>query len=127
MKTILFADDSATVRYIVREYLESEGYSLIEASDGKQALRLIKNRDPDLVLLDLQMPEIDGFAVCEAVKNDLDIPVVILTSMDDETDRDWAMECGADEYLTKPVDQEKLLECTNRYLNRENSTGEPNQ
>lgn len=116
MKTILFADDSATVRYLVREYLGDDGYDLLEAPNGKRALELIRERRPDLALLDLQMPEIDGFAVCEAIKQDLDIPVIILTSMDNEADRDWAMDSGADEYLTKPVEREHLLATVHQFL-----------
>lgn len=106
---VLFADDSATVRYMVKDYLESEGFTTLEGTNGREALKLFKDSEPDLVLLDLQMPEMDGFSVCSAIKDESDVPVIILTSMDEESDKEWAEDQGADSYLTKPVDKKELI------------------
>jgi CheY-like chemotaxis protein len=106
---VLFADDSATVRLTLKKYLQSAGFTTEESSDGREALEKFKSFNPDVVLLDLQMPIIDGFNVCEAIKEDTDTPVIILTSMDEESDKDWALSHGADRYLNKPIDQDELV------------------
>jgi len=119
---VLFGDDSATVRMMLEKYLENEPYEASSASDGRETLKKFQEEKPDVVILDLQMPVLDGFSVCKAIKEDSNVPVIILTSMDEESDRDWALSQGADEYLTKPVDKEELLE-TIRGVTVSNSGG----
>lgn len=112
---ILVADDSATIRLLLEEYL-SDDYETITAKDGKKTLEKFKNESPDLLILDLQMPEIDGFKICEAVNKDSDVPVIILSSMSEESDIDWARDRGADIYLKKPVDKDEVLEAVEKGL-----------
>ena len=114
-KKILVADDSATIRLLLKKFL-SEKYEVIEAENGRQTLKKFKKEMPVLLVLDLQMPIIDGFSVCEAVKKDTDVPVIILTSMDEKFDKEWAGKQGADMYLKKPVNREQILEAVEKYI-----------
>jgi CheY-like chemotaxis protein len=106
MKTILIADDKPTGRELVRTVLENSGYAVIEASDGKEALRVARESSPDLIILDLHMPEIDGFGVVQALRRDehfADTPVVALTASAMQGDRERAMALGFTGYITKPI------------------------
>lgn len=106
MKTILIADDKATGRELVRTVLENSGYSVIEAADGPEALKRAKESSPDLIILDLHMPEIDGFGVIEQLRRDAqfsETPVVALTASAMQGDRERAMSLGFTGYITKPI------------------------
>ncbi len=116
MAEIIAADDSATIRHIIKKYLEDK-HKVRTATNGREVLEKFKESPPDLFVLDLQMPVLDGFAVCEAIKKDTNLPVIILTSMDEKTDKDWAKSMGADKYLTKPVDEDELLTAVEELLN----------
>jgi CheY-like chemotaxis protein len=106
MKTVLIADDNPASRELLREALESPSLRFIEASDGQEALRKIQSDAPDLVLLDIQMPSLDGFAVLRAVR-ELDPPsgvrVIALTAFAMESDRQRVLEAGFDGYVSKPI------------------------
>ncbi|OHW63022.1 alkaline phosphatase synthesis transcriptional regulatory protein PhoP [Andreesenia angusta] len=109
---ILVVDDESHIVELVRFNLESNGYSVVEASDGKEALAKAKEESPDLILLDLMLPIIDGTEVCKKLKNDVStesIPIIMLTAKSDEMDKIIGLEIGADDYITKPFSLRELL------------------
>jgi DNA-binding response OmpR family regulator len=110
-RKILVADDNANIRKVVKMGFESLGYTVIAAEDGRVALEKIRAEHPDLVILDVMMPEKSGYDVCSEMKADAGlrtIPVVMLTAKNLEEDQYWGRELGADEYITKPYDPEEL-------------------
>ncbi|HVF52731.1 MAG TPA: response regulator [Actinomycetota bacterium] len=112
MRKLLIADDEEGVRALVRMTLESDDYEILEASDGEEALRLARSELPQLVLLDVTMPELDGFEVCKALKGDAatsHIAVVLLTARTQKADQAKAAEVQADDYFTKPFSPVALL------------------
>ena len=111
MKKILVADDKPTNRELIRVILENSGYAVIEASDGRQAVDLALEHIPDLLLLDLQMPELDGFNVLSEVRKDSRLdgrPIVALTAYAMQGDRERALAAGFTSYVTKPVNLSEL-------------------
>jgi adenylate cyclase len=109
---ILIVDDNETNRDILATRLRPHGYELIEAGDGEAALAAAQQYHPDLILLDVMMPKLDGIEVCRRVKADSElpfIPVILVTALGDSKDVVAGLEAGADEYLTKPVDQAALV------------------
>lgn len=109
---ILIVDDNDTSRDILRTRLLPQGYELLEAADGEEALSIARQYHPDLILLDVMIPKIDGVEVCRRLKSDTElpfIPVVLVTAKADSKDVVAGLEAGADEYLTKPVDQAALV------------------
>ena len=109
---ILIVDDNETNRDILRTRLGPEGYELMEAGDGEEALSVARQHHPDLILLDVMMPKIDGVEVCRQLKSDAGmsfIPIILVTAKTDTKDIVAGLEAGADEYLTKPVDQNALV------------------
>ena len=112
IKKILIVDDSATARHFLIEVLAKGGYEIVTAENGDEAIIKAKSEMPDLVLMDVVMPGINGFQATRAITKDeatKHIPVLILTSKDMETDRVWGMRQGAKDYLTKPIDAKDLL------------------
>ncbi|MDD3295826.1 MAG: response regulator [Candidatus Omnitrophica bacterium] len=111
-KRILIADDEPDFIYVLSVRLEVNGYEVITARDGEEALSKTKEEEPDLVILDLMMPKINGFEVCRMLKFDdayKNIPIVILSALDQQRDRDKATTNGADAYFIKPFDLKLLL------------------
>jgi len=109
---ILIVDDNETNRDILRTRLHPHGYELLEASEGEETLALARDKLPDLILLDVMMPKLDGFEVCRRLKTDTDLPfiaIILVTAKADSKDVVAGLEAGADEYLTKPVDQAALV------------------
>jgi adenylate cyclase len=109
---ILIVDDNETNRDILRTRLGPQGYELLEAADGDEALTIVRQQLPDLILLDVMMPKIDGVEVCRRLKSDADLPfiaIILVTAKADTKDIVAGLEAGADEYLTKPVDQAALV------------------
>jgi CheY-like chemotaxis protein len=122
MKTILVADDKDSSRELIRALLERSGYRVHEAADGEQALEQARNGNPDLILLDLQMPRLDGFAVLRELRHDdrfRDKPVVALTAYAMHGDREKALAAGFTSYVTKPVNLMELREHIARLLQAE--------
>ncbi len=116
---ILVVDDSRVVRISLREVLESAGYEVTEAEDGQQALTLIKTRGiPHLALVDLHMPRMDGFTFCKKVHQFCDMPVIMLTSEDDETTVVQGLEEHAEDYVVKPFRKQELVARIKRVLGR---------
>src|SRR5215467_13602016 len=109
---ILIVDDNETNRDILATRLATHGYELLQAADGEQALVAAREQTPDLILLDVMMPKLDGIEVCRRLKGDSAlpfIPIVLVTAKSDVRDIVAGLEAGADEYLTKPVDQAALV------------------
>jgi DNA-binding response OmpR family regulator len=105
---ILVVDDVASLRAMVATYLEGEGYRVTTAADGRQALAAARATPPDLVILDVMMPQMDGYQFLQAFRRENDAPVIMLTAKLEETDKVLALELGADDYLTKPFGMREL-------------------
>lgn len=108
-ETVLVVDDEPNIVDLARLYLEQDGFNVIVATDGEQALALIADESPDLVVLDLMLPKIDGWDVCRQVRADSDLPILMLTARDDDVDKIVGLELGADDYLTKPFNPRELV------------------
>lgn len=108
-KTILIVDDEAPIRDILVYNLEKEGYKTIEASDGVTAVNVALEQNPDLILLDIMLPKLDGLSVCKRIKNSLNVPILMLTAKDGEIDKILGLELGADDYITKPFSVRELV------------------
>jgi DNA-binding response OmpR family regulator len=117
-RPILVVDDDAKIVRLVRTYLEREGYPVVEASDGRQALSLIARHDPQLVVLDLMLPEVDGTTVIRAVRRSADTPIVVLSARGTTADRIAGLEDGADDYVPKPFSPAELVARVRRVLAR---------
>lgn len=115
---ILIVDDEQEIASIVRSYFEKEGYQVILASDGKSALMQVESQSPDLVILDLMLPEISGWDVCRAIRRKSNLPVIMLTARDEVADRIVGLELGADDYVIKPFDPKELVSRVKAVLRR---------
>ncbi|MEW9668653.1 response regulator transcription factor [Ammoniphilus sp. 3BR4] len=106
---VLLADDDPNVREIIRLYFSNQQMELLETERGDQALELAKNHSPDLIILDIMMPGMDGFDVCREIRKFSDVPIIMLTAKEEEIDRVLGLEIGADDYMTKPFSPRELL------------------
>lgn len=111
-------DDEKKIVEIVKAYLEREGYEVIAAYDGKSALEMAKRQSPDLIILDLMLPQTSGWDVCRRLRADSSVPVIMLTARDDVTDKIVGLELGADDYVTKPFDPKELVSRVKAVLRR---------
>ena len=109
VKTILIVDDEPPIRDILVYNLEKEGYKTIEASDGVTAVNMALEQSPDLILLDIMLPKLDGLSVCKRIKNSMNVPILMLTAKDGEIDKILGLELGADDYITKPFSVRELV------------------
>ena len=116
--TVLTADDDPHLLRLVMRNLELEGYEVLTASDGQQALEQIKAHTPDLVLLDVMMPKMDGFTVCQQVRTFSAVPIIMVTARGQEQDKVYGLNLGADDYLTKPFGVDELLARVRAVLRR---------
>ena len=116
--TILVADDDPHLREVVRYALSQAGFPVEEAVDGKDALSRVRARPPNLLVLDIMMPELDGLEVCRAVRRDHPFPIVFLSSRDDELDRVLALELGGDDFVPKPFSPRELVARVKAVLRR---------
>ncbi len=116
--TVVAADDDPQLLRLVTRNLQMDGYEVIGASDGQQALEQIEAHMPDLVLLDLMMPKLDGFAVCQRVREFSSLPIIILTARGADQDKIRGLDLGADDYLTKPFSVDELLARVRAVLRR---------
>ena len=126
-ETILVVDDEKNIVELARLYLEKEGYHVEAAYDGAEALAKIKSVQPDLVVLDLMLPEIDGWEVCRRVRGESDVPIIMLTARDDDVDKIVGLEMGADDYLTKPFNPRELAARVRAVLRRYEKAIRPEQ
>lgn len=118
MNPILVIDDEERIRHLVRMYLEREGYSVDEAGNGREALEKIQKKEYALLIVDLMMPEIDGWRVCRDVREKSDVPIIMLTARGEEFDRVLGFELGADDYLVKPFSTKELVARVKALLRR---------
>jgi len=109
-KTVLIVEDERPIVEILKFNLKREGYEVLEALDGKTGLELGKTRDPELILLDVMLPEMNGFDVCAALRDfGSAVPIIMLTAREEESDKVFGLESGADDYMTKPFSMRELL------------------
>ena len=108
-KTILAVDDKANVRKLLREYLSEEGFRVVTAENGREALFVARHEKPDLILLDIMMPEMSGYEFIRAYRKESEAPIILLTARVEETDKVLGLELGADDYVTKPFGMRELL------------------
>jgi len=115
---ILVVDDEVKIVRVVRAYLEKEGYQVVEANDGLEALELARREKPDLVVLDLMLPKLSGWDVCRALRQESSVPILMLTARDEDTDKIVGLELGADDYLTKPFNPKEMVARVRAILRR---------
>ncbi|MBN1429199.1 MAG: response regulator transcription factor [Anaerolineae bacterium] len=116
--TILVVDDEPRIVKLARDYLEKDGFRVITAGDGLSALAAARSERPDLIVLDLMMPGMDGWEVCRALRRETDIPIIMLTARAEESDQVAGLELGADEYVTKPFSPRTLVARVRALLRR---------
>ena len=119
--TILVVDDEETIREVVRRYLEREGYLVEEAADGYEALRIIQDDSPALIILDLMLPGIDGLSLTQHLRQDRQIPIIMLTAKSEDSDRIRGLDLGADDYITKPFNPQEVVSRVRAVLRRSDS------
>ncbi len=119
MACILLVEDSPTVRFVVAKLLTDQGYEVITAGDGEEAVKLAQARLPSLIILDVILPKLNGYQVCRLLKGSVttsSIPVVMLTSKWKDSDRQWGIEQGADAYLIKPFEDQALFDIVTQFV-----------
>lgn len=118
MPHVLLVDDEAPLRDSLTYALKKEGYEVTTAADGATALKLFHKQVPDVILLDLMLPEVDGMEVCWRIRAFSDVPIVMLTAKDQAIDQDWGLEAGANDYVTKPFNTRELMTRIKAVLDR---------
>ena len=108
-KKVLIVDDEKNIIEILKFNLKKEGFDTIEAYDGEQAMEMALNEKPDLILLDVMLPKMDGFTVCRKLRQQISTPILMLTAREEEVDKVLGLELGADDYITKPFSQRELM------------------
>lgn len=105
---ILIVEDETNIRTNVAEFLQAEDFSVLQAKDGEEAIAVFQEKKPDLIILDLMLPKIDGLEVCKQIRRDSDVPIIMVTARDEEIDKLLGLELGADDYITKPFSLREL-------------------
>ena len=123
-KIILVVDDEKPIRDILVYNLQKEGYQAIEAEDGEKAIDIALEKKPDLILLDIMLPKVDGLTVCKRLRHSLNVPILILSAKDDEIDKILGLELGADDYITKPFSVRELMARVKANLRKAEMSGE---
>lgn len=108
-KKILIVEDAANIRELLRLYLEREGYTVLEAENGVEGIKKWKSDKPDMLLLDVMMPVMDGWAVCREIRAESDVPIIMLTAKGETADRVSGLEMGADDYIVKPLEMPEVI------------------
>ncbi|NMC54208.1 MAG: response regulator transcription factor [Chloroflexi bacterium] len=122
MTLILAVDDETLYQHLLTVNLEKEGYEVITAGDGEQAVEIVANRNPDLVVMDVMMPKLDGISACERIRQFSNVPIIILTARGEEQDRVTGLNAGADDYVVKPFSATELIARVRAVLRRAHST-----
>lgn len=117
-ETILVVDDEPKIVQIARDYLEGSGYKVLSSGDGAQALAIARQEKPDLIVLDLMLPGMDGLDVCRSIRKESDVPIIMLTARVEEVDQLIGLELGADDYITKPFSPRTLVARVRALLRR---------
>ncbi len=118
MYTILVVDDEVKIREVIREYAEFEGFSVVEAKDGMEAVALCKQQDFDIIVMDIMMPKLDGFSTCKEIRKTKDIPVLMLSARGEEYDKLFGFELGIDDYVVKPFSPKEVMARIHVIINR---------
>ncbi len=124
-ETILVVDDQSSVRTLLKDYLTSQGYRVVTANDGQDALFVARHEQPNLVLLDIMMPKMDGYQFLSAFRRENQVPVIVLSAKEEETDTVLGLELGADDYVIKPFRMRELLARVRAALRRVETPLEP--
>ncbi len=118
---ILVVDDEANIRNVLKEYAEFEGYEVEEASDGMQAVNICKDKDFDIIIMDVMMPKLDGFSAIKEIKKNKNIPVLMLSARGEEYDKLFGFEIGIDDYVVKPFSPKEVMARISAIISRSNS------
>ncbi len=118
MTSILLVDDEKNITELARLYLENEGFQTQSAQDGERALVAFRTTSPDLIVLDLMLPKVDGYEVCRRIRAESNVPIIMLTARDEDVDKIVGLELGADDYLTKPFNPRELVARVKAILRR---------
>ncbi|MCC5896057.1 MAG: response regulator transcription factor [Alkalibacterium sp.] len=121
MKKILVVDDEKPISDIVKFNLEKEGFEVVTAYDGEEAIEKVEQENPDLIVLDLMLPKMDGLEVCREVRKTRDTPIIMVTAKDQEIDKVLGLELGADDYVTKPFSNRELVARVKANVRRQSS------
>ena len=124
---ILIVDDEVMIRDVLREYVEFEGNEAFEAADGMEAVKLCRENDYDLILMDVMMPHLDGFSAVKEIKKNKDVPVIMLSARGEEYDKLFAFEIGVDDYVTKPISHKEVMARINAVTKRHKATQANNE
>jgi two-component system alkaline phosphatase synthesis response regulator PhoP len=127
MKTILVVDDEPKIVQLARDYLEHAGFAVITAADGPTALHATRSSKPDLIVLDLGLPQLDGLDVTRSIRKDSNVPIIMLTARSEESDKLIGLELGADDYLTKPFSPKELVARVRTVLRRADRSTSPDE
>lgn len=122
MYKILVCDDEQKIREVIKEYAQFEGYDVLEAEDGKEAIEIVKNNEIDAIVLDVMMPKIDGYTVCKEIKKIKDTPVIMLSARGEEYDKLYGFEVGVDDYVVKPFSPKEIMARLNVVIGRRNNS-----
>ncbi|MBO5666241.1 MAG: response regulator transcription factor [Firmicutes bacterium] len=125
MYTLLIVDDEEKIREVIREYAEFNDYRVIEACDGMEAVTLCKTETPDLIIMDIMMPRLDGFSACKEIRKTKNIPTIMLSARTEEYDKLFGFELGIDDYVTKPFSPKELMARINAVLTRHHTNADP--
>ena len=124
---VLVVDDDTNISELLRLYLEKDGYAVVIANDGRQAIELQKSEVPDLILLDIMLPVFDGWHVCREIRKTSDVPIIMVTAKGETFDKVLGLELGADDYISKPFDTKEILARIKAVLRRVNSSDNSKQ
>jgi len=127
MKTILVVDDEPKIVQLARDYLEHAGFAVITATDGPTTLHAARSSKPDLIVLDLGLPQLDGLDVTRSIRKDSNVPIIMLTARSEETDKLIGLELGADDYITKPFSPKELVARVRTVLRRTDRPTSPDE
>lgn len=123
---VLIVEDEIRIRFLLRDYLKKEGFEVLEASDGEEAIRVFGSTNIDLIVLDVMMPKLDGFNVCKTLRKVSSIPIILLTAKSEEEDKLFGYELGADDYMTKPFSPKVLVAKVKALIKRVNTPKDQN-
>ena len=122
-KTILIIEDEEAIQSVVKAFLEDEGYNIVLASDGSEGMEKFHEHRPDLILLDLMLPKMNGFSVCEAIRKESQVPIIMLTALDDDASQMKGFDALADDYITKPFSMPIVMKHIEAVLRRAEQGG----
>ncbi|MCL0097618.1 response regulator transcription factor [Dehalococcoidia bacterium] len=124
---ILIVEDEETLLEVLRYNLDKEGYTVVTAADGIQALNSARSESPDLIILDIMLPQLDGFEVCRILRKDITVPIIMLTAKEEEIDKVLGLELGADDYMAKPFSMRELKARIKAILRRTAAQSKPGE